>query len=447
MTDLEEAIQQQKDEYEETIARFRRAWLEETPLPFKRVLANGSSSVGPLPLLTLSRSEIDVSIAEVRKSIDAINDEVESDLKLFKSRWEVTADRLETLPANISKINSLTAARRYVADTIFAGDVPALLTERSRIYQDRTRQILNTTTDPLGLRRAAATPTEEEALLNPVLNPTDASNLRLPGRHIAIVTTAALPWMTGTSINPLLRAAYLSKLGYNVTLVVPWIPPEQQVQLYPEGLIFDRRALQEQYIRFWLENRASVDSPALKIRWFPARFEPVLGCIIPDIDDITSALPPHEQDVVILEEPEHLNWYHHGRKWTDVYSHVVGIAHTNYLKYARENNEGVVQSGVIKEWFVKNLNELVCSYNTDIVVKLSATLPDVPGENLVCNVHGVVRTRGLPQRRVAFPSGVWPSPAACGLPLEASVAPCARPAGRGALPARGLAHPSCCSSL
>ena len=65
-----------------------------------------------------------MSIAEVRKSIDAINDEVESDLKLFKSRWEVTADRLETLPANISKINSLTAARRYVADTIFAGDVP-----------------------------------------------------------------------------------------------------------------------------------------------------------------------------------------------------------------------------------------------------------------------------------------------------------------------------------
>lgn len=90
------------------------------------------------------------------------------------------------------------------------------------------------------------------------------SSLRQGGRKAAIFTTAALPWMTGTAVNPALRAAYLAKQtdvqasllrvrfalpitliaaetvrGEQVTLVVPWLVRSEQRILFPPELRFN----------------------------------------------------------------------------------------------------------------------------------------------------------------------------------------------------------------
>ena len=72
---------------------------------------------------------------------------------------------------------------------------------------------------------------------------------------------------------------------------------------------------------------------------------------------------PLQADVAVLEEPEHLNWFHHGRCWTDKFNHVVGIVHTNYLDYARRE-----EGGDIKEKLLKTINSWVCQAHCHKVI-------------------------------------------------------------------------------
>ncbi|KAL5665563.1 hypothetical protein ACJX0J_025671, partial [Zea mays] len=201
-------------------------------------------------------------------------------------------------------------------------------------------------------------------------------------RHVAIVTTASLPWMTGTAVNPLFRAAYLAKgTRQDVTLVVPWLCKSDQELVYPNSMTFSSPEEQETYIRSWLEERLGFESN-FKISFYPGKFSKERRSIIP-AGDTSQFIPSREADIAILEEPEHLNWYHHGKRWTDKFNHVVGVVHTNYLEYIKREKNGALQA-----FLVKHINNWVTRAYCDKVLRLSAATQDLP-KSIVCNVHGV----------------------------------------------------------
>uniref|UniRef100_A0A0D6QVP2 Digalactosyldiacylglycerol synthase 1, chloroplastic n=1 Tax=Araucaria cunninghamii TaxID=56994 RepID=A0A0D6QVP2_ARACU len=207
-------------------------------------------------------------------------------------------------------------------------------------------------------------------------------NLEEGKRNVAIITTASLPWMTGTAVNPLFRAAYLAKTAkQNVTLLVPWLCKEDQKLVYPNKLTFDSPEQQEAYIRNWLEARIGFKSD-FKLSFYPGKFSKQRRSIIP-VGDTSQFIPDKEADIAVLEEPEHLNWYHHGRRWTDKFSHVIGVVHTNYLEYIKREKNGALQA-----FFVKHINNWVTRIYCHKVLRLSAATQELP-KSTVCNVHGV----------------------------------------------------------
>mmetsp|Transcript_38458 Transcript_38458/g.95657 ORF Transcript_38458/g.95657 Transcript_38458/m.95657 type:complete len:597 (+) Transcript_38458:20-1810(+) len=197
--------------------------------------------------------------------------------------------------------------------------------------------------------------------------------------HTQIFTTASLPWKTGTAINPLLRAAYLASAGFRVTLCLPWLHPAEQAIVYPNGIVFETPAEQEAFVRNWLLKHDG-EHPPFEISFYPARYDLDRGSILP-LGDTSRWTSASAGDLCILEEPEHLNWYHLGRNWRRVFKLVVGVVHTNYISYARMYQPAGAGP-------LRFINTGVCRAYCDRLIKLSDTLQPLP-RSMVCNVHGV----------------------------------------------------------
>lgn len=66
------------------------------------------------------------------------------------------------------------------------------------------------------------------------------------------------------------------------------------------------------------------------------------------VGDITEAIPDEVAEIAVLEEPEHLTWYHHGRRWKTKFRSVIGVVHTNYLEYVKREKNGQIQAFLLK---------------------------------------------------------------------------------------------------
>ncbi|CAN8062529.1 unnamed protein product [Agarophyton chilense] len=298
-------------------------------------------------------------------------------------------DVLEGLSAALRGLKVFSNSSQKDGDDSFEGDDPHDVRPLIAVTIGVTLFLL--TRSPRASRRAELDAGAGDGILvldeddiNPV--PRDyssLSNFRSESRDIVVVTTAALPWMTGTAVNPLLRAVYLAKDGHSVTLVVPWLEsPEDQRKVYPKGTLFTSRGEQEKVILQW--GREQVPNVQISVAFYEGVYSKEFGSILP-LSDITAMFDDdHPRDICVLEEPEHLTWHHTGARWTSLFNFCVGIVHTNYIEYAKKH--GVF--GPQRALFLNFLNKWVCRSYCHRVIKLSDAVQTLP-HSVTCNVHGV----------------------------------------------------------
>ncbi|CAK9083637.1 Digalactosyldiacylglycerol synthase 2 [Durusdinium trenchii] len=80
---------------------------------------------------------------------------------------------------------------------------------------------------------------------------------------------------------------------------------EQEPQVREQGW--------ERFVRRWCSERAKMPEKNLTFRWYEAMYVQTVKSIFPK-QDPSKVLEDCEKDVLVLEEPEHLCWYHEGQR-------------------------------------------------------------------------------------------------------------------------------------
>ena len=125
VTDLDEAVQTQRDEIASQFNNFEEQWLSQgktqpqkgdgmqlgTTLSNSSLLDGTLSAINVLASPTLTREERDGLVAEIRDSVAQVEGDVEADLAFFKRRWATTAEKLEALSSELPNLRSLADVR------------------------------------------------------------------------------------------------------------------------------------------------------------------------------------------------------------------------------------------------------------------------------------------------------------------------------------------------
>lgn len=197
---------------------------------------------------------------------------------------------------------------------------------------------------------------------------------------VVIVTTAAIPWMTGTSISPLFRASTLQDLGYKVRIYLPWVDAETQQTLFAEGLAFADQAEQREFIQQWMVDNGL--NTHVEINFYPAKYDKLFLSIYP-AKPLPQLIVP--ASILLLEEPEHL-FFKHGLHTKALQAdHVWAVLHTNYAFCYRAFFSRPFK--FLAEPL--NLYESYLKSRFPNLIRLSAALP-AHKQTITENVHGVL---------------------------------------------------------